>query len=140
MYRTSNDSIPPFTAEALASGFELADHVSGGSNCVRRQVGAVLLDPHGLVKSVGFNTIATVMKDCSLVCPRASKSYDEVPTRASYSEAGQECYSTHAEMMALKVQSGRSVQGWWILVTNRPCNDLCQPLLDSVGVVAIWRE
>lgn len=139
MYRTSNGAIPPFGAEGLASGFGLADDVSKGANCVRRQVGAVLLDPHGLVKSVGFNTIATIHSDCSFVCPRASKSYDEVPTRANYRAPGQECYSSHAEVEALKGQHGHSVQGWWILVTNQPCPE-CQHLLDSVGVVAIWRE
>ena len=129
----------PFEQSRLRVGYAMCEEMHSLSNCVRRQVSALLLDEAGIVKSMGFNWLATDEADCSTICPRAKRSLEEVPSLSPYNAPGQECFSTHAEVDCLSRVEGRSVRGWWMLVTNKPCPE-CQHLLDSVGVNAIWKE
>ena len=138
-WKTADGSTPPFNSALITLAPALALQESGASNCVRRRVGAVLLDPHGVAKAFGSNRVATSLPDCSYVCPRSGKSYEEVPGRTSYTAAGAECYSVHAEVNALRDLHGRILNGWWMVTTYEPCPD-CADLLESLGITAIWRE
>lgn len=135
---TSSNGMPPYSDETLGAGLALAELVAAGSNCVRRQVGAVLFDPTGVIKSLGFNRVATADPNCARTCPRALQSYEAVAPRTDYRRPGAECYSVHAETSALLGHEDEC-RGWFIITTYQPCPD-CQRLLDSVGVTAVWRE
>lgn len=117
--------------------FTQAETVATQSNCIRRQVGAILIDPAGKAISFGFNHVFGV-PDCSDKCPRAKRSYDEVPALSSYTQPGQVCYAMHAEIHALnKVRD--LPPGCKMVVSTRPCPQ-CQDRLDSAGVIAIWPD
>lgn len=120
------------------SALDAADIVAAQSNCVRRQVGAVLLDPSGRAMAYGFNHVVGV-ESCKTVCPRARRSYEEVPAFSNYSSGDGRCDAVHAERDALNKMSGANVRGWTLAISCAPCPQ-CAALIESLGLKAIWPE
>ncbi len=115
----------------------VAEAVSTRGECVRRQVGAVILDPWKRIVSCGYNGAPPRARSClDGACPRASME-NVVPLRG-YGESG--CVVTHAEENAI-TEAGRSrCRGCTIYVTCEPC-EMCYPRIRGAGIVRIvWPD
>lgn len=125
------------TINAMLGAINMAQR----STCVRRQVGAVLLDGYGIQRGTGFNTEADD-KDCRQDCPRGRKTYAEVPAGSPYGkgEPGA-CIADHAEMVALwqaaKAFELAEMRLWTMVVTCEPCND-CQLVLEANHILVVY--
>lgn len=124
----------------MSDELEIAGRVALESNCVRRQVGAILKNKDGKIVAFGFNEVAGV-STCANVCPRAKRSYKEVPAFSDYSKGAGACYSEHAEIAALRMagKSGIEVAGMTMFVTCQPCPD-CQAMLTHNEVKVVYKE
>jgi deoxycytidylate deaminase len=117
--------------------FRIARECSRNSSCIRRQVGAVLVNPlHGAI-SFGWNLEKNGAL-CTEDCPRA---HSGLPPAAPYHGAG-ECIATHAEVMAIEKSDTLTMDqmgGCHIYVNYRPCTG-CQQVLDSLGIVVHYES
>ena len=101
------------------------------ADCSRRQVGAMLVAPGGLVLGVGYNGLPT--GSCSAgACPRGLLSYDEIP---AFSDYRGNCNAIHAEVMAIQRATRLTPfpADTVCYVTCQPCPD-CAAVLVDVGV------
>lgn len=128
----------------LVLNMSRAIQVSWQSTCVRRKVGAVLLDPYGVVQAEGFNEERDEA-DCFKSCPRAALSYEALVGGSDYHNGVGICISLHAEMMALDLAEDRyeavedQFLGWTMVVTCEPCGD-CRKVLNERGVYVVFGE
>jgi len=113
---------------------EIAHLVKTRSTCMRRQVGAVVVNDKRIL-STGYNGAPTHCKHCSEVgCLREKL---KVPS----GERHELCRALHAEQNAIAqaAQHGTSMQGSTIYVTNQPCS-LCAKLIINAGLSHIIFE
>jgi dCMP deaminase len=109
----------------------LAEKVGAKSNCVRRNVGAVLAR-NGRVIATACNGVSRKFRNCLVAgCPRC-KSGGDVGT--GYDS----CICLHAEqvVLATAARDGRPVKGATLYVNLRPCL-ACLNLAVAAGVRAI---
>lgn len=108
------------------------------STCVRRHVGAVLLDLEGTQRGRGHNTEEDG-QSCAGDCPRAALSYAQCAAGTDYGN----CIVIHAEMVALwqvlVTHELREVRGWTMVVTCEPCAD-CAEVLERHGLHVVFGE
>lgn len=110
---------------------------AAGSDCSRRCIGAVVVNPQGVPLSMGFIETPPGTSCRGGDCPRGTRTYNQVPAYAPYHD----CISTHAEAMAI----GRAVDGYGaeavvgsvVYVTDRPCHG-CAIFIASMGMVSDW--
>ena len=114
-------------SEAMAEAFRMADQ----STCVRRKVGAVLLDSVGTMRGRGYNKESD--GKCDTDCPRAHLTYAETPAGSPYFN----CIAVHAEMVALKEAGCAYTKGWTMMVTCEPCI-YCQAILDVAQIHVVY--
>ena len=115
----------------------VADAVSKRGDCVRRQVGAVVVSKANSIVSTGYNGSAAGKLSCmDGGCPRAASSH--VQSGTGYAASG--CVVIHAETNAI-IRAGRDVcLGSTIYVTDKPC-DLCAPLIEAAGIeMVVYRS
>lgn len=118
----------------ISDAMQAAMQEAQQSTCVRRQVGAVLLDPVGTIRGRGHNTERGGR--CVNDCPRGHLSYEKVPAGSPYSN----CIADHAEIVALEQTEHRhSLYGWTMVVTCEPCSD-CRKVLDAAKVHVVYAE
>lgn len=111
----------------------IAEAASARGECVRRKVGAVLVDRESRVRGVGYNGALPKMPSClEGACPRGKKSYEEQPAGADYSD----CISNHAEYNALLNARPDDIPGSSIYVSSEPCAR-CVTLMRSVGIYSV---
>ncbi len=112
----------------------VAHAVSTRGECVRRQVGAVILDPWNRVVSTGYNGAPPGEPSClDGACPRARS--DATPG-VGYAASG--CTVTHAEDNAITEAGRARCRGCTVFVTAEPC-ELCWPRLRGAGVArVVW--
>lgn len=103
------------------------------SSCVRRKVGAVLVDTAGTMRGRGHNTESD--GKCSTDCPRARLSYAELPAGSPYTN----CIAVHAEMVALKDIHYAPTEGWTMMVTCEPCV-YCRAVLDAAQIHVVYEQ
>lgn len=120
------------------STMDAADIVRQQSNCVRRQVGAVLQDTTGRIVAYGYNHVAGV-SSCKDVCPRARRSYEEVPAFADYSHGDGRCDAVHAERDAFNKVGLVDTEGWTLTISCPPCPQ-CAALIEERKVRAVYPE
>lgn len=79
---------------------EIAKTVSLRSNCIRRQVGTIIIDKHRKIKATGYNGVPTKVLSCkeSGSCYRMD---NNIPSGTQY----ETCRSIHAEQNAI-IQAG----------------------------------
>ncbi len=79
---------------------EIAKTVSSRSNCIRAQVGAVIVDKNNTIKSTGYNGTPSKVLSCSELgfCYRQA---NNIPSGTRY----ETCRSIHAEQNAI-IQAG----------------------------------
>lgn len=109
----------------------IAEAVSKRGECVRRQVGAVIVRDSSIV-GTGYNGAAPGMVSClDGACPRARGS---AAAGTGYADSG--CTAIHAEANAI-IRAGRErTLGATIYITHKPC-DLCTPLIEAAGIARI---
>jgi dCMP deaminase len=112
----------------------IASAVSLRGDCIRCQVGAVLVGPDHRIRSTGYNGSYPGGPSCSAgECGRCSS---EVPSGSGY----EDCIEVHAEANALLYASWEDCQGSTLYATRKPCKD-CTKLIRSSGVkTVVYRE
>jgi len=120
--------------EAHAKFLQIAKRVSLGSNCVRGQVGVVLVQG-GKIVSTGWNGVPTSFRDClSAGCPRCKH-------RTSTGRGYDRCICVHAEQSAIATaaRNGIPLRSATMYVNLRPCLG-CLNLALTAGVRKIVYE
>jgi dCMP deaminase len=94
----------------------IARAVAVRSNCVRRQVGAVIVVDNAII-ATGYNGTPVGVRNCiDGGCPRCAS---DAPTGAGYDS----CICVHAEQNAIvfAARHGNATQGGTLYTTLRPC-------------------
>lgn len=109
----------------------IAQAVAARAECVRRQVGAVIVKDRSIV-ATGFNGAPPGKPSClDGNCPRAAST--AVPGQ-DYAQSG--CVVIHAEANALLRADWDRMQGATLYCTDEPCQ-LCLPLIEAAGIIRI---
>lgn len=96
----------------------IAEAVAARGDCLRSQVGAVLVRPDQTVASTGFNGSERGGPSCLAgECPRA---LSDVEPGSSYDSGPGMCHSIHAESNALAF-AREDTAGMTLYVTRAPC-------------------
>ena len=115
----------------------IAKAVSARGECLRRRVGAVIVQGSGhTIVATGYNGFPAGKKSClEGACPRA---HSETVAGQDYAQSG--CGAVHAETNAI-IRAGRDrCLGSTIYITDEPCV-LCAPLIEASGIErAVWPE
>lgn len=110
----------------------IAEVVATRSDCVRSQVGAVVVGPDNRIRGTGYNGAPAGMAGCGS-CSRATSN---VAPESPYHN----CVAVHAEANALLYTDRRDLIESTIYVTRRPCPD-CWKLIWGAGVEHIvWLD
>jgi len=111
---------------------DLAATVSRRSTCLRRKVGAVLVDTHNRVISTGYNGAPSGLLHCNVVgCLREELN---VPSGKDH----QLCRGLHAEWNALMSAADKdAIVGSTLYCTTSPCIT-CSKLLINFGVRNVY--
>lgn len=117
---------------------QFADSAKTRSSCIRRQIGAVLVDPMSrAVLSIGYNGTPSRTKNCDEGgCPRCAD--DTIQS----GEGEHLCMCVHAEQnaIALAARYGVRTNQLLLYVTNRPCLS-CLRLIVQAGIrEVIYRD
>ncbi|MEU9126563.1 deaminase [Kitasatospora sp. NPDC048540] len=109
----------------------IAEAVASRADCVRAQVGAVLLSRTHRVLGVGYNGLPAGLPGCASAgnCPRGRLSIEECARNADYSN----CPAVHAEANAIYHADPHELAGATLYVTRRPC-PACQTLIEAAGI------
>lgn len=106
----------------------IAEAVSLRGECIRRQIGAIIVKDHSIVGE-GYNGAPPGEKSClEGACPRAES---EAPMNSNYAESG--CHVIHAETNALLRTSWADMNDSTMYVTAEPCKD-CWPKIRATGI------
>jgi len=106
----------------------IADAVSRRSDCIRDQVGAVVVGTDKRIRSTGYNGAPSGMEGCSS-CPRATS---DVAPGSCYSN----CVAIHAELNALLYCDRSDLHGATLYVTRQPCYG-CSKAIKASGIVRV---
>ncbi|MFW9852297.1 MAG: cytidine/deoxycytidylate deaminase family protein [Candidatus Thorarchaeota archaeon] len=106
---------------------QIAEIVKTRSTCIRRQVGAVLVNDKKQIVSTGYNGVPRGIKHCT----------EETCTKL-YEESGEKnelCPAVHAELNAIlqAATAGFSPEGTTLYTTTRPCSN-CTMAIINVGI------
>ena len=124
--------------EAWALGVAAA--VATRADCTRRQVGAVVLDQHHRVLSVGYNGAPSGAPGCLTAgaCPRGRQNAVQVAPGSSYDTGPGACISLHAEQNALLYADPLRTRGGLLAITHEPC-DGCRRFITGTGIArVVW--
>jgi dCMP deaminase len=117
----------------------IAEAVAARGECVRSQVGAVLVRDNRIV-ATGYNGVEAGQLSClDGICPRAQ---NDVPRGTPYSLTGKGvCIAFHAEDNAVQDAYARdlTVPGCTIYVTKEPC-ERCAEMLAGLRLRVVWRD
>lgn len=109
----------------------IARAVAARGECVRRQVGAVIVRDHTII-STGYNGAPAGEPSClDGACPRGDS--DATPGKG-YASSG--CVAIHAEANAIMRAGRERCQGATMYVTAPPC-ELCAPLIKAAGLYKV---
>jgi dCMP deaminase len=107
---------------------QIAWAVSMRGDCMRSQVGAVIVDEYNRVQSVGYNGSEPGGPSCLAgECPRC---LSDVPSGTNY----EDCVELHAEDNALRNLYYRGIIDVTVYITREPCNDCWGKLIHAFDV------
>ncbi|MFD8789313.1 deoxycytidylate deaminase [Streptomyces vinaceus] len=110
----------------------IAQAVSIRGDCLRSQVGAVLVGADQRIRATGYNGSPPGGPSC--LAGECARCCSEQPSGSGY----EDCIETHAEANALLHASWADCQGATLYITREPCKD-CSKLLASSGIArAVW--
>jgi len=115
---------------------DVAKAVSRRGECLRSQVGAVLVDKDCRIIATGYNGTKPGTQSClDGICPRAQNG---VPSQAPYRDAGH-CVAVHAELNAITDAMHRRLplHGLTIYLTKAPC-PACAAILDGLMITPVF--
>lgn len=113
----------------------VAGSVSLRSSCVRRRVGALVVNRRRRIRGAGYNDAPPGMPGCE-VCPRRTS---DVPPGSSYDTGAGACVALHAEQNAL-LDAGRECIDATLYVTTEPCEG-CLKLIRAAGIIRVkWPQ
>ena len=106
---------------------QIAEIVKTRSTCIRRQVGAVLVNDKRQIVSTGYNGVPRGIKHCTK--ENCTKLYEES------GEKNELCPAVHAELNAIlqAATAGFSPEGTTLYTTTRPCSN-CTMAIINVGI------
>ena len=110
---------------------QIAWTVSRRGNCIRRAVGALIVDELGIISN-GYNGTPSGMRNCNEGgCPRC---VSNAPRHEGYNM----CLCIHAEQNAiiLAARAGKGTAGKSLYTTLRPCLD-CLKIIVQAGIYEI---
>jgi len=113
----------------------IARAVAARGECLRSQVGAVLVDSDRRIIATGYNGVAPAAPSClDGICPRAQNG---VPSKHPYHADGR-CVATHAEINAITDAAGRKlrVRGATMYLTKEPC-PACSAVLTALALKTV---
>jgi len=109
----------------------IAIEVSRRSTCTRRQIGAIIVSPHGEIKSTGYNGNPRGLPHCEeMGCIRDKLN---IPSGTRL----ETCTAVHAEQNAL-IQAGTNAQGSTMYSTIVPCPICARMILNSQIVQVVF--
>lgn len=111
---------------------DIAEAVAKRADCVRRQVGAVVVRDRRIV-GTGYNGAPAGEPGCES-CPRRLSG---VEPGSSYDTGPGSCVALHAEQNALLYTDRLDLVGATIYITDPPCAG-CQKLIRGAGLAAIY--
>jgi dCMP deaminase len=121
--------------------FQIAQACARRSTCLRRKVGAILVDQYGVIISTGYNGAPSGMVDC-LARGECWRDKNNIPHGEHY----EKCFAVHAEANAL-LQAGKAARGCSLYLTtidehgqiveNLPCM-MCARLLVNAGIKYVY--
>lgn len=116
---------------------DIAAAVKGRGDCLRRQVGAVLVRPDQTIASTGYNGAWRGGPSCLAgECPRGRS---DVEHGSSYDTGPGACIALHAEQNAL-LFAREDTTGFTMYLTTAPC-DGCMKLLRGARLRAVvWPD
>lgn len=110
----------------------IARSVAVRGECVRRQVGALVVSDYTIV-STGYNGAPPGQPSCLTgACPRGA--LDGVTPGTGYADTG--CVVIHAEVNAIIRAGLDRCSGSTLYVTDTPC-DLCAPLIANARIARV---
>jgi dCMP deaminase len=113
----------------------IAVAVAARADCVRRQVGCVIVRDRRIV-GTGYNGAPAGAPGCDY-CPRRTS---DVEPGSSYDTGPGACVAVHAEANALLYTDRRDLPGATLYATANPC-DGCAKLIRGAGITDVyWRE
>jgi dCMP deaminase len=106
---------------------QIAEIVKTRSTCIRRQVGAVLVNDKRQIVSTGYNGVPRGIEHCSE--ENCTKLFEES------GEKNELCPAVHAELNAIlqAATAGFSPEGTTLYTTTRPCSN-CTMAIINVGI------
>lgn len=118
-------------------GLIVASAVSTRGDCVRRKVGAVILDRHNRICGAGYNGTYSGAPGClEGACPRA---LSDVLPGSSYDTGPGACIAVHAELNALLDVSEKSrLSGATMYITTEPCAGCLKILRNTTIRRLVW--
>ncbi|MGK5496358.1 deoxycytidylate deaminase [Streptomyces sp. URMC 125] len=112
----------------------IAVAVAGRGDCIRCQVGAVLVGQDHRIKSTGYNGSAPGEGSC--LAGGCDRCLSDVPSGTGY----EGCIEVHAEANALLHAAWEDCQGSTLYITREPCRD-CTKLIKAAGVArVVWPQ
>lgn len=115
----------------------IAEAVSRRGECLRSQVGAVIVSADRRIVSTGYNGAPAKHLSCLKGgCPRGLS--EGVEPLSSYDTGPGSCIAIHAEANALLYSSRDQIAGGTIYVTRQPCDGCMRLLLGSGLSRAFW--
>lgn len=130
------DTRPSWDDYFLAIAFTIATR----ADCTRRQVGAVIVDPHHRIISTGYNGAAAGQPGCmtDAACPRGRMTVEEHPSYIDGNQDFTNCIAVHAEANALLYADGMRTRGATFYCTDKPCVS-CERLIAGAGIArVVW--
>ncbi|MFC9231322.1 deoxycytidylate deaminase [Streptomyces decoyicus] len=110
----------------------VAKAVAARGDCLRKQVGAVLVSRDHRIVSTGYNGSAPGGMSC--LAGECERCTGDAPSGASY----EGCIEYHAEWNAILWSRPEDRPGTTLYVTFRPCGD-CSKLIVGVGIKrVVW--
>jgi dCMP deaminase len=108
----------------------IAELTSCRSTCIRRKIGAVIVDTENRIISTGYNGIPSKLKHCDeRGCLRAEL---DIPS----AQRIEICRAMHAEQNAI-IYARRDLNSCSIYVTHMPCAT-CAKMIISAGICKIF--
>ncbi|MHA1481941.1 MAG: deoxycytidylate deaminase [Candidatus Heimdallarchaeaceae archaeon] len=106
---------------------QIAEIVKTRATCIRRQVGAVLVNDNRQIISTGYNGVPRGVKHCTV--KTCTKLYEKS------GEKNEICPAVHAELNAIlqAASAGISPEGTTLYSTTRPCSG-CTMAIINVGI------
>lgn len=115
---------------------EIAKTVSMRSNCLRAQVGAIIVDEHKKIKATGYNGVPTKVISC-MEKGSCYRKENNIPSGTMY----ETCRSIHAEQNAI-IQAGEANcrnNTMYIYGHNLICI-LCQRFIVQSGIKKVYLQ